>query len=140
VVRPFFGRISDKKGRSAPILLGSLISAMLLFVVPFITEFSLLLLVAVGYGFGFAMVVSSTSPLMSELAPQGLVGSSMGFLSTLMDVGQTIGPILSGVVLASALQYTGLFASLSIVLLISSVAFFFAKTEIKRDSAIGSPK
>ena len=80
VARPAFGRLSDKKGRRAPILLGSLIGCLLLFAVPFTTQFPILLLLAVGYGLGFAMVISSTSPLMSELAPAGLVGSSMGFL------------------------------------------------------------
>jgi MFS family permease len=128
ISRPIFGRLSDKKGRRFPIILGSLIGAALLFAIPFITQFELLLLIGVGYGLGFSMVISSTSALMSELAPSGLVGSSMGFLSTMMDVGQTLGPIISGVILASAFQYTGLFFSLSILLLSSGVIFAFSKT------------
>ena len=113
----------------------ALIGALLLFAVPFTTEFSLLLLIAVGYGLGFAMVISSTSPLMSELAPAGLVGSSMGFLSTMMDVGQTLGPIVSGFVLASAFQYTGLFASLSLLLLVSSLIFALSRTAKPKETS-----
>ncbi len=128
VARPIFGRLSDKKGRRVPIVAGSLISAALLFVVPFTVQFPLLLLIGVGYGLGFAMVVSSTSPLMSELAPAGLVGSSMGFLCTTMDIGQTLGPIVSGVILASTLQYNGLFASLSLLLFASATIFALSKT------------
>ncbi len=127
ISRPALGRLSDKKGRRVPIVLGSLIGALLLFVIPLTTQFGLLLLIAAGYGLGFAMVISSTSPLMSELAPAGLVGSSMGFLSTMMDVGQTLGPIASGFVLASAFQYTGLFASLSLLLLASSIIFALSR-------------
>jgi DHA1 family multidrug resistance protein-like MFS transporter len=74
------------------------------------------------------MVISSTSPIMSELAPSGLVGSSMGFLATTMDIGQTIGPIVSGFILASAFKYTGLFASLSLPLLATSIIFALSKT------------
>ncbi len=124
ITRPLLGRMSDRKGRRTPIILGSIISCLLLLAIPFTAQFPLLLLLSVGYGLGFAMVISSTSPLMSELAPAGLVGASMGFLSTMMDVGQTLGPIVSGIVLASFSQhYTALFASLGVILLASSLIF-----------------
>ena len=128
ISRPLLGRLSDRKGRRIPIVLGSLIGSLLLFAVPFTVQFGLLLLIAVGYGLGFAMVISSTSPLMSELAPAGLVGSSMGFLATTMDIGQTVGPIISGFILASAFQYRGLFASLSLLLLATSIIFALSNT------------
>jgi MFS family permease len=133
LARPVLGRLSDRKGRRVPIVLGSLIGAALVVAIPFTTQFSLLLLIAVGYGLGFAAVISSTSPLMSELAPEGLVGSSMGFLSTMMDVGQTLGPIVSGFILASVFQYTGLFASLSLLLVVSAVVFAFSGTAKKHN-------
>jgi MFS family permease len=129
--RPALGRLSDSRGRRIPIVLGSLISSLLLFALPFTMQLPMLLLLAVGYGLGFATVISSTSPLMSELVPAGLAGSSMGFLSTLMDVGQTLGPIISGFILSSAFQYTGLFASLSLVLLASSIIFALSDTTAK---------
>ena len=132
IARPLLGRLSDRRGRRMPIVLGSVLGSALLLAIPFITQFYLLLFVAVGYGLGFAMVVSSTSPLMSELAPQGLVGASMGFLSTLMDVGQTIGPIISGAILAAfGRQYLALFISLSLLLLASAVIFALSKTAKK---------
>jgi MFS family permease len=128
VARPFLGRLSDKRGRRTPILLGSGIGVLLTFAIPFTTQFPLLLLISLGYGLGFAMVISSTSPLMSELAPQGLVGASMGFLSTLMDIGQTLGPLVSGAVLAIfSHSYTALFASFSLLLLVSALVFSLSK-------------
>lgn len=132
ITRPFLGRFSDTKGRRLPIIIGSIISCVLPLAIPFTTQFSLLLLVAIGYGFGFAMVISSTSPLMTELAPQGLVGASMGFLSTLMDIGQTLGPFISGAILASFNhQYTALFISLSLLLLVSTLVFLLSNTAKK---------
>jgi MFS family permease len=126
VSRPIMGRFSDKTSRQTPIILGCIISSALLVLIPFTTQFPLLLAISIGYGVGFAMVISSTAPLMVELTPGHLVGTSMGFLSTTMDIGQTIGLIISGVILASALQYTGLFASLTLLLLFSAVVFFFS--------------
>jgi MFS family permease len=126
VSRPIIGRISDKGGRSIPIILGCIISGALLIVVPFTTQFELLLAISIGYGLGFAMVISSTAPLMCELTPGNLVGTSMGFLSTVMDVGQVLGPIISGVILATALAYSGLFSSLTLLLVVSAAIFFLS--------------
>ena len=123
VARPIFGVLSDKKGRRIPIIAGSILNGLLLLIVPLTVQFPLLLLIAVGYGLGFAMVVSSTSPLMSEISPTGLVGASMGFLCTSMDIGQTLGPVISGVILSTAMQFTGLFVSLSLLLFISAIIF-----------------
>jgi len=123
IARPFMGRISDKIGRRIPIVLGSAISCLLLLAFPFTTQFLLLVLLSVGYGLGFAMVISSTSPLISELAPASLVGTSMGFLSTMMDVGQTLGPIISGLIFATSLQYLGIFSSFSLLLVLSGMIF-----------------
>jgi MFS family permease len=132
IARPILGRISDKKGRQLPIVIGALISMMFLFAVPFTTRFELMLLFILGYGLGFAAVVSSTSPLISELAPSNLVGSAMGFLCTTMDIGQTLGPIISGAILASTLSYVGLFSSLSILLLVSTIIFALSQIVQKK--------
>ncbi|MCW4000504.1 MAG: MFS transporter [Candidatus Bathyarchaeota archaeon] len=123
IARPLIGRVSDRIGRTKPILAGITASCILVGAFPFTTQFPILLLLAIGYGVSFATVLSSTSPLASEVVPATLVGASLGFLSTMMDVGQTLGPIISGVILATALGYLGLFTSLS-VLLVSSAAIF----------------
>ncbi len=136
ILRPSMGRISDKIGRRFPIVLGSVISCLLLLAFPFTTYFPLLMLLSVGYGLGFAMVVSSTSPLISELSPANLVGTSMGFLSTMMDIGQTLGPIISGLVLATNLQYVGLFSSFSLLLILSGVVFVVSSATKRAASAL----
>jgi DHA1 family multidrug resistance protein-like MFS transporter len=128
IARPLMGRISDKTSRRIPIIAGSAVGCLILLAVPFTTQFPILLLLSIGYGIGFATVLSSTSPLISEIAPPSLVGASMGFLSTMMDTGQTLGPIVSGVILSANLQYVGLFVSLSLILIVSSLVFALSKT------------
>jgi MFS family permease len=96
-------------------------------VIPFVTSFWALLLLALIYGFGFASVTSSTPALISELTLKELVGTSMGFLDTMMDVGQTLGPIISGLILATSLEYVGVFLSLSILLLLACLSFVLSK-------------
>jgi MFS family permease len=129
IVRPLIGRVSDRIGRTKPIIAGIIASCILVGAIPFTMEFPVLLLLAVGYGTAFAMVLSSTSPLVCDLVPCTLVGASMGFLATMMDVGQTLGPIISGVIFASSLRYIGLFFSLSLLLVLSIVVFLFSKRQ-----------
>jgi len=137
VSRPLMGRFSDKSSRRLPVALGCVFSGALLFAIPFTTQLWVLIAISIGYGVGFAMVISSTSPIIVEVNPSNLVGTSMGFLNTLMDVGQVLGPIISGVILASVLQYNGLFTSLTILLLVSAAVFLFsgiAKTRMNQKS------
>jgi MFS family permease len=121
--KPYMGRVSDKIGRQIPIVVGCIVSGLSLLAFPFVTDFWVLLLLVLIYGFGFATVTASTPALISELAPKELVGTSMGFLGTIMDVGQTLGPIVSGFILATNLEYCGVFPSLTFVLLFSCVIF-----------------
>ncbi|MGB9134755.1 MAG: MFS transporter [Candidatus Bathyarchaeia archaeon] len=119
IAKPFMGRLSDKVGRSPPIVLGSIMSAISLAAIPLTTHFSVLLLILIVYGVGFSFVTSSTPALASELVEKEYTGTAMGFLSTVMDVGQTLGPIVSGLILAATLTYFSVFASLSVILLTS---------------------
>jgi MFS family permease len=86
------------------------------------------MLASILYGFGFSMVTSSTPALTSELAEETLVGTGMGFLGTIMDVGQTLGPIITGFILATNLGYQGSFLALTAILLVCCAIFAMAKT------------
>jgi MFS family permease len=127
IARPLIGRISDRIGRTKPILVGIVFSCVLVGAIPFTTQFPALLLIAIAYGCSFATVLSSTSPCVCDLVPASLVGASMGFLSTTMDIGQTLGPIVSGLIFATNFHYAGIFLFLSILLAISILVFLLSK-------------
>jgi MFS family permease len=127
LTKPFMGRISDRIGRRIPIIAGSIVSGLPLLAIPFSTQFPVLLLLSIVYGLGFAMVTSSTPALVSELAPMNLVGTAMGFLGTIRDAGQTMGPIIAGMIVATKLAYQGTFPALTAVLLFSSGLFALSR-------------
>ncbi len=133
IARPLIGRVSDRIGRTKPIVVGVVAGCFLVAAIPFTTQFSLLLTLAAAYGVSFAAVLSSTSPMVADLVPATLVGASMGFLSTMMDLGQTIGPIISGLIFATSLRYEGLFLSLSFLLVVSSFVFVLSR---KKDQKV----
>ncbi len=129
--RPSMGRVSDRVGRRIPIILGCILSAVALATIPYITDFTTLIVLLVAYGFGFATVTASTSPLMCDIAPNETVGTSMGFLDTTMDIGQTIGGFVSGLVFASSLHYAGVFLVFAAVLLFGCAVFAFSGVQTR---------
>jgi MFS family permease len=126
-VRFYMGRLSDQIGRRPPIIVGLIICATPLLAIPFFSDLPTLLLLALIYGFGFATATAPIPALVTELSPKELIGASTGFLDSVMDIGQTVGPILSGFVLGTYLGYFGLFPSLSIVLLFACIVFALSR-------------
>ena len=131
-VRVCMGWLSDRMGRRTPIIVGLLVCSAPLIVLPYTSDLRIILLLSLVYGFGFATATASTCPLMTELAPSQFVGTSTGFLDMMMDVGQTIGPIVGGFILGASLGYVGLFLSSTIVLLFACVVFAVSKVARRR--------
>ena len=120
---PAMGALSDRIGRKPLIVFGSVVGAAALVLFPLTTHFYLILALSVAYGLGFSMVTSSTPPLVSELTSKELVGTGMGFLSTIMDVGQTLGPIVTGLILGFGFGYVGSFVGIAAILLAACFVF-----------------
>ena len=123
LVNPFMGRLSDRIGRRTPILAGLTLGGLILTLIPYTTSFPVLLAISVTYGLSFSMVTSSTSALVGDLSRRDLYGAAMGFLATIMDVGQALGPVITGLILAVTPGYTGSFISLGAILFGSCLLF-----------------
>lgn len=120
--KPLMGSISDKVGRRIIINTGLLIGGTVSILIPFTTNYICFILILCGFGIGMAMVISSTAAYVSDLSKVKDYGTSIGILSTIMDIGQTIGPIISGYVLV-AFSFGGVFIMVSFVLLASILIF-----------------
>jgi len=126
VFKPLMGYFSDKVGRRLIILVGLLLGGGVSWMVPITTNYIMVILILCGFGIGMAMVVSSTTAYVSDISKKEDYGAAIGTLSTIMDIGQTIGPILSGYVLI-AFSFGGVFFMISIVLIISALIFYLIK-------------
>ena len=94
--KPLMGRVSDRVGRRQVIIPGLLIGAASVALLPLASNFFVLAGLSLLFGIGFATVTSSTTALVADLTQNSRYGSSMGVLRTVMDVGQSIGPVLTG--------------------------------------------
>lgn len=94
--KPLMGRLSDRVGRRQVIIPGLLVGAASIVLLPTMSGFICLSALSLAFGIGFATVTSSTTALVADLTRDGRYGSSMGVMRTVMDVGQSIGPVLTG--------------------------------------------
>lgn len=130
VTKPFMGRISDRCDRRMPILVGLIIGSLPLIATPFASQFIELVAISIVYGLGLSTVTSSTTALVSDLTSKELYGASIGFLRTVMDMGQALGPIITGFILATTAGYLGAFTALAGILLVFDIIFYmFTRTK-----------
>jgi len=123
IFKPLMGTLSDKVGRRLIILIGLILGGSVSLLIPFTTNYFWFILILCSFGIGMAMVISSTAAYVSDLSKRKDYGTAIGVLSTIMDIGQTIGPILSGYVWV-AFSYGGVFSMVGAVLIASALIFF----------------
>ena len=127
-IKPVMGTFSDRVGRKWVIIPGLLLGAASVSALPHTHSFMGLCMLSLLFGAGFATVTSSTSALVADLTQKGEYGASMGVLRTVMDVGQSIGPVLTGWIVGYS-GYTYAFTTLAIVLLFAALLFSFTFKE-----------
>jgi MFS family permease len=118
--KPLMGRVSDRVGRRQVIIPGLLVGAASVALLPYAPSFVGLSLLSLVFGIGFATVTSSTAALVADLTRDGRFGSSMGVLRTVMDVGQSIGPVLTGWMVGTA-GYGNAFTGLAVILVLAAL-------------------
>ncbi len=129
-VKPLMGSVSDKVGREYVIIPGLLVAGLSVLILPYFSSLAGLTIVSAIFGIGFASVTSSTSALVADLTKNQAFGSSMGVLRTVMDIGQSIGPVLTGW-MVGRYGYVAAFAMLAGILLTAAVLFGFSSVKYR---------
>lgn len=131
--KPIMGKFSDTHGRRPQIVVGGLLGAACIGGFSLMSSFFPLLLMSITFGLCLSIVTAATSAYIADLSSQQARGSAMGLLGSIMDIGHTSGPLISGVI-ASSFGYAQSFLGAALVLLAVSLLFFFtdiAKTKGK---------
>ncbi|RLI24675.1 MFS transporter [Candidatus Bathyarchaeota archaeon] len=130
VSKPVMGWVSDRVGRRGIISGGLIVAGVPLALTPMAGDFPQFIAVSILYGLGLSMVTSSTAPYIGDLTSRESYGAAMGLLSTIMDVGQTLGPIVTGFIIASFSYKMGFW--LLAAILFASSAIFLLATGVRR--------
>lgn len=124
--KPVMGRFSDRHGRRSQIFFGALIAALCIGCFSLFRSFIPLLALSVAFGMSLSIVTSATSAYVADLSSREGRGSAMGLLGSIMDIGHTTGPLLSGVV-ATHFGYAKAFIGGSLVLIVFAGVFLGVK-------------
>ena len=120
--KPVMGRFSDIHGRQPQILAGALIGAITIGSFSLVRSFIPMLALSILFGLSLSIVTSATSALIADLSSKETHGSAMGVLGSIMDIGHTTGPLISGIV-AAGLGLGISFVGASLTLLIAAFVF-----------------
>jgi len=123
VTKPFFGRIADRVDKRIQIIIGLLVLGCSVAAIPFASALAAFLLVSSLLALGMALSTVATSAYIADIAQKEQMGASMGALSSIMDIGHSAGPLVTGIIIASSGFGPGFFAS---ILFAVAVCGFFA--------------
>lgn len=95
---PYFGRLSDKKGRK-PLIVAGLFSYALLSVA-FILSNRVETLIAIRFiqGIASAMIIPVVQAYVGDITPEGSEGLLMGMFNMSLFFGLSVGPLIGGVI------------------------------------------
>jgi DHA1 family multidrug resistance protein-like MFS transporter len=122
LAKPLMGRLSDRRGRVPFIIGGLLLGAATIILMPLASNLFVLAALSIGFGLTVATVTASTSALVTEIAGSSAHGSSIGVLSSVMDIGHSVGPLVTGMVVGAISFMAGF--GLAAVLLVVGAVFF----------------
>jgi len=130
--KPLLGRISDRRGREPSIVIGLLVGCGAVIAMPHAANVLVLGALSMFFGISVSSVTASTSALVSDIAGRSAYGSAIGILSSVMDIGHSIGPLATGIVVG-AFSYQVGFGIAGALLLVG--AGVFAAVFFPRQSA-----
>lgn len=120
--KPFFGRIADRFDKRLQILIGILTLGVSLALLPYFSSIYSIILIGIIFGLGMSFSTIATSAYTGDIAKKDRIGTSMGALSSIMDIGHSAGPFITGIII-SRYSYSAGFAG-SLILSIATAVFF----------------
>jgi MFS transporter, DHA1 family, multidrug resistance protein len=121
--RPVIGWLSDRVGRREVIAAGLTISGIAVFTLSFAATTSAVVAVVTTYAAGVAMSTAATSAYITDVTQRARYGAAHGVFGTIYDVGDALGPIAAGILVATA-GYARMFQIMAAVALTMAIAFF----------------
>jgi len=100
LVTPFFGRLSDRKGRKLLLVIGLFTYALISFAYILATEVYQLVLVRLVHGVSGAMILPIAQAYIGDLSPEGEEGKWMGYSNAAFFSGFGFGPLMGGMLAA----------------------------------------
>jgi len=123
--KPLFGILADRVDKRAQIVAGALLLALAIGFLGFFESFTMAVILGLIFGLGLSLATVATSTYVAEVSRSDQLGSSLGALSSIMDVGQTAGPLLTGIVISYFSYRWGFMLSLLVIAVMSLIFYVY---------------
>jgi MFS family permease len=121
-VRPVIGFVSDRAGRRWVIVTGLTTCGAAMLVVSMATNLSGTVTAVLIYAAGVATTTAATSAYITDITRRARYGAAHGVFGTIYDIGDALGPIAGGLLVAS-LGYASMFQVMAAVALLMALVF-----------------
>jgi len=121
-VRPGIGLLSDRVGRRWVIVAGLSLCSLAVFGLSLATVLPFVITIVVTYAAGVAITTAATSAYITDITGPARYGAAHGVFGTIYDIGDAIGPIVAGVLVAR-LGYARMFQVMASVALTMALGF-----------------
>jgi MFS family permease len=125
VSKPLFGHMADRIDKRTQIIIGILLIGVASMAIVSVQNIVLIILASIIFGLGMSIATSATSIYVADIANRENLGSSMGALSSIMDVGQSSGPLIAGLLITAASSVATGFIVIPVLCIFVAVYFAF---------------
>jgi MFS family permease len=122
MVRPLIGVLSDRIGRRAVIVTGLTSCSFAVFSLSLTTTLATVVGVILTYAAGVGITTAATSAYITDITRRARYGAAHGVFGTIYDVGDALGPIAAGGLVAW-LGYARMFQVMAGVAILMAIAF-----------------
>jgi MFS family permease len=122
LTKPVFGRLADRVDKRTQILVGIALLGLAGGLLPLFADYWLITAISILFGLGLSFSTVATSTYVAEVSAKDELGSVLGALSSIMDIGQSFGPLLVGIIITLSGFIWG-FAAMTVVCLLSGLIF-----------------
>ncbi|MFA5333069.1 MAG: MFS transporter [Candidatus Nanoarchaeia archaeon] len=120
--KPLFGKIADKIDKRIQIIAGLFILGLSFGILGFFSNIILITVIGVIFGLGLSFSTIATPTYLSEITDKSRIGTTLGGLSSIMDIGHSLGPFITGIIISYFSYELGFFSSF--ILSIIGIALF----------------
>lgn len=124
-IRPLIGFLSDRAGRRWVIVAGLTVCSVAVLAMSRATNLWALMGAVIAYAAGLATTTAATSAYITDVTRRARYGAAHGVFGTIYDVGDALGPIAAGLLVATV-GYARMFQILAVAGLTMAVVFSMA--------------
>lgn len=134
---PYFGKLSDKKGRKPLIIAGLFAYALVSLAFMLANDVEDLIVIRFIQGMASAMIMPAIQAYVGDITPDGREGFTMGMFNMAMFLGLSIGPLIGGEI-HDRFSLDTSFASMGLLALAGFLLCFFLLPPTKSERVVGS--